>query len=249
MQRSEGGGERRRTAPDERRVRALGDRALVEAMRSGDDWAFGEFLARFRPAMLAYAQGRIPDMLLPECVDDVLEDAAMDLADPRAAVPMQLRAYLVGAVRRRHLALHRSGTRRRHRYELAARGALCTTDGREALVASVCAESTIAASHGVEMIDAGEQAAPTAIELLARAYEHELDDETRQILTWLGQSVPHRQIAAWLGRSHEATTKRIWRLCRRLERATPAYAATLPATAQQELERFFRRARRGRRPA
>ena len=243
------GAERSRTSPNERQVRALGDRALIEAMRDGDEWAFGEFLARFRPAMLAYAQGRIPDALFPECIDDVLEDAAIELADPRAVVPMQLRAYLVGAVRRRHLALHRSGTRRRRWYEEAARGALCTTDGREAIVASACAESTLAASRGVDVMEATERAEPTAIEQLARAMDHELDDETRRILVWLGQSVPHRQIAAWLDKSYEATTKQIWRLCRRLERAAPAYAATLPAAEQRELERFFRRAQRGRRPA
>jgi DNA-directed RNA polymerase specialized sigma24 family protein len=247
MQREESGGEERGwMSPNVRRVRALGDRALIDAMRGGDDWAFGEFLARFRPAMLAYAQGRIPDALFPECVDDVLEDAAIELADPRSIVPTQLRAYLVGAVRRRHLAVHRSGTRRRRWYEEAARAALCTNDGFEAVVPTLCAESTIAASRGADIPEANE---PTAIERLALAMEHELDDETRQILAWMGQSVPHRQIAAWLGRSYEATTKRIWRLCRRLERAAPAYAATMPPSAQRELERFFRRAQRGRRPA
>ena len=240
------GDEPGRMSPNLRRVRALGDRALIDAMRGGDDWAFGEFLARFRPAMLAYAQGRIVDALLPECVDDVLEDTAIELADPRSVVPAQLRAYLVGAVRRRHLAVHRSGTRRRRWYEEAARSALCTSDGREAVVRSLCAESTVAASRGADALESGE---PSAVERLALAMDHELDDETRQILAWLGQSVPHRQIAAWLGRSYDATTKRIWRLCRRLERAAPAYAATMPPPLQRELERFFRRAQRGRRPA
>lgn len=249
MQRGENGAERSRMSPNERRVRALGDRALVDAMRGGDDWAFGEFLARFRPAMLAYARGRIPDALFPECIDDVLEDAAIELADPRATVPMQLRAYLVGAVRRRHFALHRSGARRRRWYEEAARSALCTSDGREAVVTSVCAESTLAASRGAGMFEAEEPGEPSAIQRLALAMEHELDEETRRILAWLGQSVPHRQIAAWLGKSYEATTKQIWRLCRRLERAAPAYAAAMPPAAQRELERFFRRAQRGRRPA
>jgi len=187
--------------------------------------------------------------LFPECVDDVLEDAAIELADPRAVVPMQLRAYLVGAVRRRHFAVLRSSTRRRRWYEEAARGALCTLDGREAVVPSVCAESTLAASRGADACAASESGEPTALQQLARAMEHELDDEARRILAWLGQSVPHRQIAAWLGKSYDATTKQIWRLCRRLERAAPAYAAALPPPAQRELERFFRRAQRGRRPA
>ena len=246
MQCADGAVGRSRMSADMRRVRALGDRALVDAMREGDDWAFGEFLARFRPAMLAFAQGRIPDALVPECVDEVLEDAAIELADARAAVPAQLRAYLVGAVRRRHFALHRSGARRRRWYEEAARATLCTSDGHEAVVRSVCAESTIAASSGVSTPEPEE---PSAIRRLAIAMEHELDDEARRILVWLAHSVPHRQIAAWLGKGYDATTKQIWRLCRRLERAAPAYVAMMPLADQQELERFFRRAQRGRRPA
>jgi DNA-directed RNA polymerase specialized sigma24 family protein len=225
----------------------LGDRALIDAMRDEDEWAFGEFLARFRPALIAYAQGRMPDALFAECVDDVLEDTAMELADPRAAVPTRLRAYLIGAVRRRHLAVCRSGARRRRWYEEAARAALCTSDGREAVVSSLCAESTIAASRGVGEDETMDE--PTAIRRLAMAMEHELDDETRRILAWLGHSVPHRQIAAWLGKSYESTTKQIWRLCRRLERAAPAYAAAMSREDQREIERFFRRAQRGRRPA
>src|SRR5689334_4145588 len=90
---------------DERRVRALDDQALVAAMRDGDDWAFGEFLARFRPALAQYAVGRIPSELHAECVDEVLEDEALRLVNPRAIMPTQLRAYLIGAVRKRHLAL------------------------------------------------------------------------------------------------------------------------------------------------
>jgi hypothetical protein len=77
---------------NERRVRALDDQGLVAAMRAGDEWAFGEYLARFRPALLLYAQGRIPTELYAECIDEVLEDEAMRLSDPRALVPAQLRA-------------------------------------------------------------------------------------------------------------------------------------------------------------
>lgn len=246
MRREEGEGERRATSPGVRRVRALGDRALIEAMRAGDDFAFGEFLARFRPLLLAYAERRVTPVLVTECVEDVLEDAAMELADPRATIPNQLRGYLVGAVRRRHLALYRSGARRQRWYEEAARGVRATTDGREAMVQSLCAESTIAASAGSRSDDAP---ASAALHELAVAIDRELDDESRLLLAWIGEAVPHRQIAEWLGASHAATSKRIWRLCRRLERAAPEYVAAMPLDARRELERFFRRAARGRRPA
>jgi hypothetical protein len=246
MQRDDDEVDRRRASPNERRVRSLGDRALVDAMRASDDWAFGEFLARFRPVLVAYAGGRIPEELFPECIEEVLEDEALKLADPRAVVPTQLRAYLVGAVRKRHLALRRSSARRRRWYEEAASGALSTSDGREAVVRSACSESSITASRGPDRVESMEK---TALEQLALAMERELDADSRRILVWLGRAVPHRQIAAWLDKSYDATTKQIWRLCRRLERAAPTYAATLPPTAQQELDRFFRRLECGRRHA
>lgn len=228
-------------------MRALDDQALVAAMREGDDWAFGEFLARFRPVLAQYAEGRIPSELHAECIDEVLEDEALRLVNPRSIVPMQLRAYLVGAVRKRHLALKRSSARRRRRHEEAAYDAYVAPDGGPTpVVRSVCAESTIAASYGTPM---SEPPAPTALELLAGAMSAELDEETVRLLTWIGRAVPHRTIAEWLGKSYDATTKQIWRLCRRLERAAPQHAAALPADVQRELERFFRRVERGRRPA
>jgi DNA-directed RNA polymerase specialized sigma24 family protein len=246
MQRGDGDRERRQQSPNERRVRALGDRALIDAMRTGDEWAFGEFLARFRPVLVAFAGGRIPDELIPECIDDVLEDEALKLSDARSIVPTQMRAYLVGAVRKRHLAVRRSSARRRRWYEEAANGAWCTSEGHETVVRSACSESSIAASRGPERTETPE---PTALEQLAIAMAGELDVDARRILVWLGRSVPHRQIAAWLDKSYDATTKQIWRLCRRLERAAPTYAARLSPAAQHELERFFRRLERGRRPA
>jgi len=230
-------------AGSERRVRALDDHALVAAMRAGDDWAFGEFLARFRPVLLLYAEGRIASELHAECVDEVLEDEALRLSDPRATVPSRMRAYLVGALRKRHLAVQRSRGRRRRHHEDAAYDA---DSGAIAVVRSVCAESTIAASRGAL---ANDRQHPTAVEQLAAAMAAELDDEAIGLLTWIGRAVPHRTIAEWLGKSYDATTKQIWRLCRRLERAAPQYVAALPPDAQRELERFFRRVERGRRPA
>lgn len=227
---------------NERRVRALDDHALVAAMRAGDDWAFGEFLARFRPVLRLYAEGRIASELHAECIDEVLEDEALRLSDPRAMIPARMRAYLVGALRKKHLAVKRSRARRRRHHEDAAYDA----DGSVAVVRSVCAESTIAASRGTL---ASESPHPTALEQLAAAMAAELDDETIRLLTWIGRAVPHRTIAEWLGKSYDATTKQIWRLCRRLERAAPQYAAALPPDVQRELERFFRRVERGRRPA
>ena len=228
-------------------MRALDDSTLVAAMRAGSDWAFSEFLARFRPVLLQYAQGRIPTELHAECVDEVLEDEALRLVNPRAIVPTQLRAYLVGAVRKRHLAVTRGRARRRRHHEEAAYDEHVVSGGEATLVVrSVCAESTIAASRGTIM---DEPATPSAVEQLATVMAAELDPDTIRLLTWIGRAVPHRTIAEWLEKSYDATTKQIWRLCRRLEQDAPRHAATLPADVQRELERFFRRVERGRRHA
>jgi DNA-directed RNA polymerase specialized sigma24 family protein len=245
MQGNRRSGDQQRPSPNERRVRGLGDHALVDAMRTGDDWALGEFIARFRPVLLDYARRRIPSAMFPECIDDVLEDEALRLLEEEAVMPIQLPAYLIAAVRSRYFNLRRNALRRRRWYEEAVGSGLYTADGREPIVRSVCAESSIAAAYGTHDQESSQ---PSALEQLARAIDVELDADTRQLLEWLGHAVPHRTIAAWLGRSYDATTKQIWRLCRRLERAAPTYAATLSPAVQQELDRFFRRMERGRRP-
>ena len=245
MRRTGRNGNQEPPSAGQRRVRALGDHALVEMMRAGDDWALGEFLTRFRPILMEYARGRIPSALIPECVDEVLEDEALRLLEEDSVMPIQLRAYLIAAVRSRYVNLRRNAQRRRRWYDEAAGGGSYTSDGGEPFVRSVCAESSIAATHGTY----DDPPQPSALAQLARAIEWELDAETRRLVEWVGHAVPHRTIAEWLDKSYDATTKQIWRLCRRLERAAPVHAATLPPEVQLELERFFRRVERGRRPS
>jgi hypothetical protein len=159
-------------------------------------------------------------------------------------MPIQFRSYLIAAVRGRYFNLRRNALRRQRWYEEAAGSGVDAAYGEEAIVRSVCAESSVTAAYGTP--DTGPPQ-PNALEQLARAINLELDDETRQLLDWLARAIPHRTIAAWLGKSYDATTKHIWRLCRRLEREAPVYAATLSPAAQRELDRFFRRMDRGRR--
>jgi hypothetical protein len=69
-----------------------------------------------------------------------------------------------------------------------------------------------------------------------------LTDEEQQILGWEERRVPHRQIAEWLDMSYDATTKRIWRLKRRLQALTAEYHTEIPAgDDRRELERLLRR--------
>ena len=90
---------RARTAEEERRrVRALTDASVIQAMRDGDAWAWGEFGVRFEPVLLEYARRiGIPADIRRERVLDLLADEGMRLAERRVVVPSQLRAYLAKA--------------------------------------------------------------------------------------------------------------------------------------------------------
>jgi DNA-binding CsgD family transcriptional regulator len=76
----------------------------------------------------------------------------------------------------------------------------------------------------------------------AAALAARLTDAERQLLVWVAEEVPRRQIAEWLGENYEAVRKRVQRLARRLQGEARRHAAALPAAERHEFERFLRRA-------
>jgi DNA-binding CsgD family transcriptional regulator len=251
-------------APAARRraARALGDAALVAALAGGDAAAWAEFDARFRPMLEAYARRvRVPPELWPQCVDEVLEDEAMRLAEG-APAPERVGPYLVRAAYHRLLRARRAAARRDRRYGAeAADGPPADGAGARA-VASVCSAAALRASGGPRDDDgapgawepgageasapgAGGAAPPAAEAVLARAaaaLAARLTDAERQLLVWVAEQVPRRQIAEWVGDNYEATRKRILRLTRRLAADALALAAEWPPAERHEFERFLRRA-------
>src|ERR1700722_10794974 len=97
------------------------DRALVEAMRSGDSPALAEFYRRFRPVLLV-AAGRLPAGVADRetLVEDALTDAAVYLIAGRAPVPMSVAGYLVRGLRNRVLNDLRARDRLARRVEAAS---------------------------------------------------------------------------------------------------------------------------------
>lgn len=210
-----------------RAARALGDAALAAALATGDDAVWGEFDARFRPLLEAYVRRiGVPSAWRTRCVDDVLADEAMRLSEG-ARPPERFGAYLVRAAYHAFLKCRREDARRLARHAAAADDTAEATDGPE--------RDAVAAVAGD---------LPPALAGLVRALTGRLTDAERQLLAWVGEQVPRRQIAAWLGDDYEATRKRIQRLARRLQGAGRQYAATRPPAERHELERFFRRAGR-----
>lgn len=250
---------RSRIAARERaRAVALDDRALVDAMRAGDPWAWSEFPTRFRPILAAAARGeRMPDGVAVTAtealVDEVLNDEAQRLVAPGAPVVSDLASYLVRAARHRLLNVRRSAARRRRRYADASTGERA---GGETVVAALCSAHLLAVSAGVrepsaprwggdepDHPDAAPPAplSPAVLELASMVRAATSDDE-RLLLTWVAEQVSHRMIAEWLGISYDAATKRIWRLCRKLQAAAVRHVGTLDARARADVDRFLRRA-------
>jgi DNA-directed RNA polymerase specialized sigma24 family protein len=225
---------------ERRRVRALSDGALIAAMRAGDDWAWAEFDARFRARLEQYARHvGTPTSRWDECITEVIEDVALKLTGDASAAPTNLTAYLIRAVRNRAATLARAAARRHRRHVQAS-----AVGEPEPVVWSLCSESALRASGSTTRDTADDRAyelASRARHRLGAALVAELTEEEQCIIGWVAEAVPYRQIAAWLGASYDATSKRIWRLCRRLKQVAPIHASAFDAAERAELERFFRR--------
>ncbi|AHG93510.1 hypothetical protein J421_5975 (plasmid) [Gemmatirosa kalamazoonensis] len=256
--RAEGSTVARGQRPERARAAALDDRALLAAMQGGDEWAWSEFHARFRPLLAGIARHvRMPvgaDVTAAEAlVDEVLADEAVRLTQPGAPRVMNLAGYLVRAARHKLIDVRRAAARRQRRYAEAAtdatrhapvRGTVRGTAGPahvgEAVVETLCSEYARRASEPREPND--DAAGSPAVRALAAAIRDMTSDDERLLLTWLAERVSHRMIATWLGVSYDAATKRIWRLCRKLRAAAVQYGARLGDAERAEVDRFLRRA-------
>lgn len=214
-------------------ARALGDAALVDAMRRGDNGALREFLIRFEPLLEHHAHrlgasgGERDDL-----VGDTLEDAALALLAPDATTPRSIPAYLVTSLRNRLLNSRRvSGGVRRVR-ECAANGAAIADD-------ALCSESSQRASAG----PAWEPPRPSrAIASLAGVLLEDLSEEERVLLVWVSHHVPYREIALWLGIGYAAVGKRVERLRARLRARADRHIAAASDAERRALETLFTRA-------
>ena len=230
-------------APNDRNpARALSDAALVDAMRASVPEAWIEFDARFRPLLERYAARiGIPRWEWSSCITEVLDDEALRLIERSREVPQQMAAYLIRAVRNRHLALKRAALRRDNRYA----GAVAVDDSPEGSVGPLVSEHTRRACEPPRVSEE-QQTTPSVLTRVAQLLSARLSDEEQQMLAWVAEGVPQRVIAEWLGINREAAKKRIARLCKRLRAAVDALKAELPLESRREIDRLLQRAGDGR---
>jgi DNA-directed RNA polymerase specialized sigma24 family protein len=214
-------------------ARALGDAALVEAMRHGDTSALREFLLRFEPLLEHHAHrlgasgGERDDL-----VGETLEDAALTLVVPNAPTPRSIPAYLVASLRNRIFNSRRTvGGARRVRE--SALGDRPSADD------ALCSESSQRASAG----PGWEPPRPSrAVASLATALLADLPEDERLLLVWVSHHVPYREIAAWLGIGYAAVGKRVERLRARLRAHADRHLAASSDAERRALETLFTRA-------
>ena len=220
-----------------KRLRALTDGALVDAMRAGVAEAWAEFDARFRPLLERYAaRVGIPRWDWSVCITEVLDDEALRLAERPGQLPQHLTAYLVRAVRNRFLQLKRAAIRRANRYAQAAQSEI-GTDGALAAVMSEHARRACEPSRVAEEMVTVSSAMSHFTQILGA----QLSTEEHQMLAWVAEGVPRRVIAEWLGINREVAKKRVTRLCRRLRDVAAEASAQLPPREREEIDRFMRR--------
>src|SRR5690242_18116936 len=158
-------------------MRALTDASLIDAMRAGVPEAWAEFDARFRPLLERYAiRIGIPRWEWSCCITEVLDDEALRLIERSREVPQQMAAYLIRAVRNRHLALKRAAIRRDNRYA----GAAAAATSSEGSVGTLVSEHTRRACEPPRVSEE-QQPATTGVARLAELLSARLSDEERQI--------------------------------------------------------------------
>jgi hypothetical protein len=218
--------------------RAIGDRALVGAIREGRPEAVEEFIRRFEDIVLRSArQLRVPREQHAHWVGEVLYEVALTLGRGRGLVPTHLAAYITGACKRRKQREYRADRSRdaRVREALGEVGA----SGQSAAL-GLCSEASVRLASGVDWEPPASM--PPVLARLAAALEQEITGEQRDILSWLGQYVSYTTIADWLGISRPAAVSRIQRLRARLIKTALHFGASLEAEDRAELLRFLRRA-------
>ena len=226
------------------RWRATSNAELVAAVRQGQFEALREFYARFEPLLARHAaRAGISLERWEDDAHDVLSDVVLALIAESASTRGRQRddvrdihAYIQRAFRNRMLSARRSASRREQRDVRATTSDAATS---ERMVLATCSEGAVRASGGYD--DGAAAALSPAIARLAIVLGAELSEGERQMLMWVGNAVPMREIAAWLGISYGAAKVRLSRLRSRLRARALRHVSECEGAEREQLVEFFRR--------
>lgn len=235
-------GETRATRLAERmRWRETTDAELVAAVRRGSYEALREFYVRFEPLLARYAaRAGVRTERWEDDAHDVLGDVVLALLEAEGAARaresvLDIHAYIQRAFRNRFLDAKRAAARHERRNARATSSANAT--GERVMLAS-CSEGSLRASAGEQH----ESIEPSpAVARLASVLDAELSASERQMLTWVSNAVPMREIATWLKIGYSAAKVRLSRARRRLRVRALRHVNECTGDEREELIDFFRR--------
>ena len=211
-------------------------------MRRGSYEALREFYARFEPLLARYAaRAGISTETWEDDAHDVLCDVVMALVENTRPARSRndvrdIHAYIRRAFRNRLLDAKRAAARREHRDADATSSAAETG---ERMVLSTCSESSVRAANAD--IEGTEPAPSPALARLASVLDAELSMSERQMLTWVSNNVPMRDIALWLEISYAAAKVRLSRTRSRLRERALRHVNECAGAERAELLDFFGR--------
>ncbi|HKO14600.1 MAG TPA: hypothetical protein VJU87_00075 [Gemmatimonadaceae bacterium] len=218
------------------RWQAIGDRALVEALRAEELEALDEFITRFEPLVQRYArQLKVPAADRTHWAAELLYDVATTLTRAVGEPPGHLAAYIAGACRMR---ARRQRVREAQHEALMYRALEQIGASSEMAIAELCSEGSLRAARG----PAWER--PTlspVLERLVSAFEEGITEEERLLLHWLSRQMSYTTIADWLGSKRSTVSTRAERLKVRLREAAMRFGSELDRAERLELARFLRR--------
>ncbi len=243
MSEREGANEARGARLSERmRWREMTDAELVAAMRRGSYEALREFYARFEPLVARYAaRAGVMSGSWEEDAHDVLATVVLSLVEHGARARgresvRDIHAYIQRAFRNYFLDATRAATRREQRDERATTSA----DSGERIARASYSEGSLRAAGDVTVN--GDTSGPSpAIARLAAVLDAELSPSERQMLTWVSNAVPMREIARWLEIGYSAAKVRLSRTRSRLRERALRHVHECTGAEREELLELFRR--------
>lgn len=219
--------------------------ALTAAVRRGDERAMTALYEHYTPILRREAARLgVPASDRGDLVSDTLRGVVLTLVRAGSTVPQSLTGYAIIALRNAH------GNGRRQAQRIAALERAI----RQELLSQSPVEDPVdvaddpAATRPLDTPDVACEPEPVqtrysrVLAALTAALGARLSTEEWQLLAWLADYVPQRDMARWLGISHGAVRVRVHRLRERLREVAQSFGSTLPLLEQRELERFFRRA-------
>lgn len=215
---------------------AWSDAELITHLRAREERAVAEFYERLMPPMLQVARRlRVQVALRREVVADVLRAVCTTLVRPERAVPTSLPAYVARALRRHVQLLDRLG-----------RGAPEPLEEAWHIAAAPATMPWDAPATDADGVDGDTTA--HVLGRLAVAVAAALTAEERQLLAWLAEHVPQREIARWRGVPYGAMRGRILRLREKARKLAWRWVASRPPDERARLTRRLELAARPPRP-